>query len=95
MSNPTPVPDAIDVADRTIKMRRIFAALIHRPGLDEKACRWLIQAADRAHARNVEALGWLAAEQIRAHAFTDAASGPPVPAGEATESDFIVFEVAL
>lgn len=88
-------PDAIEVADRTIKLRRIFAALIHRPGLDEKACGWLIQAADRAHARNVTAVGWFAAEQIRAHAFTEAASAPPVPAGEATESDFIAFEVAL
>ncbi len=82
--------DAIDVANRTIKLRRIFAALIHRPNMPQEACGWLIDAIDRQHGRNVVSLGWRVAEEIRAHAFADAASDT-LPAGEATDSNFATF----
>ena len=83
--------DAIQVADRTMRMRRVFSTLFHRPSIGQTEAAWLIGAIDRMHARNVTAFGWQMAEELRAHAFADA-SASPIPTGEAVESDLAAFD---
>jgi predicted nucleotidyltransferase len=85
--------DGAERAARAARLRRVFAALMHRRELDVKACQWLIDAVDRQHARNIAAFGWTDAEAMRAMAFADVASAS-VPIGDATESDLAALREA-
>lgn len=82
--------DPAALLSRGAPMRKAFAVLMHQPGLADSAIHALLVTVDRMHGRNVAEFGWRDAEQLRAQAFADAAS--PLPAGEASESDFADFE---